>query len=85
MDVRCRHLGADCDHVLQGNSMNELVQNAAEHAIEFHDCSTEIVDSGDWREQMKGAIRNASRPAHLRASGPPVPPHIEPGVHPPAQ
>jgi predicted small metal-binding protein len=85
MDVNCSHIGADCDHVLQGNSMDELVENAAGHAVQFHNCSVEIAETKDWREQMKGAIRNASRPAHLRASGPPVPPHVVSGIYPPTQ
>ena len=72
--VSCGDLGADCDFLLNGSSMDELVGQAAAHAVEAHGCTEDLVLGADWRDQMTAVMRNISRPAHLRASSPPVPP-----------
>lgn len=73
--VNCRDIGADCDHALLGSSMDELLEDAANHAMEHHGCTPDTVGSAEWLEQMRAVIRNVSRPAHLRASSPPIPPY----------
>jgi predicted small metal-binding protein len=79
VSIRCRDIGAEYDHVIQGGSVAELLSDAARHAVRSHDCSEAMVASAEWLEQMRGVIRNASRPAHLRASSPPIRPPYEAG------
>ena len=74
LSIKCENIGATCDYAIQGNSVDELVSDAADHAVAEHGLSKEVSKSDEWHEQMRAVIRNASRPAELRASSPPVPP-----------
>ncbi len=74
LTVNCRDIGADCDFLMQGGTMDEMVTHAAAHAVDSHGMTEEVVGALEWREQMTAVIRNISRPPHLRASSPPVPP-----------
>ena len=74
LSINCRAIGAECDHVIQGSSMDELIREAGIHAVQVHSYPEEFVNSAEWIDQMRAVMRNASRPAYLRASRPPIPP-----------
>ena len=44
---------------MNGNSINELVSQAAAHAVEGRGCTTDLVQGAEWREQTipPGAVR----------------------------
>lgn len=37
--LQCRDVGFDCDHVMRGETEEEVLQQAAEHAKAVHDMS----------------------------------------------
>lgn len=71
--ISCRDVGVDCDFMIHGRSVGELVQEAAVHAVAEHNCTEEQVSRPDWLEQMRAAMRSASRPASLTTPRPIAP------------
>jgi len=53
MEMKCRDVGYNCDHVVKGNSEQEIMQNAATHAQEDHNMKPE-----DITEELKSKIRS---------------------------
>ena len=43
LTLLCRETGLDCDYVIQGETEEEIVKNAAEHAIKFHGMQSEDI------------------------------------------
>ena len=74
ISINCRDIGADCDHSFQGSTVDELIQDAGNHAVRVHSYPEEFVSSVEWIDQMRSLIRNSSRPAYMRGSSPPIPP-----------
>ena len=54
MELRCRDVGVDCDEVIRGETQEEVMAKAAEHARTQHDME-EI--SPEMGEKIKEAIR----------------------------
>ncbi len=54
MELRCRDVGVDCDEVIRGETQEEVMANAAEHARTQHNMK-EI--SPEMGEKIKEAIR----------------------------
>ena len=50
--ISCREAGFECDHVIKGQTEEEVVKNGAEHAIKEHGMKLE-----DMTPEMKGKIR----------------------------
>ncbi len=52
--IRCRDLGFECNHEVQAETEQEILQKVAEHAVEVHDLEVtpEVV------EQVKTLIRD---------------------------
>ena len=74
ISINCRGIGADCDHSFQGSTVDELIQDAGNHAVRVHSYPEEFVSSVEWIDQMRALIRNSSRPAYMTGSSPPIPP-----------
>ena len=43
LTLLCRETGLDCDYVIQGETEEEILKNAAEHAIKFHGMQSEDI------------------------------------------
>jgi len=53
--VSCKDVGVDCDFVIRGETTEDILQQAAEHARTVHNM-TEIPP--DVAEKLRGAIRD---------------------------
>ena len=53
--VSCKDVGVDCDFVMRGETTEDILQQAAEHARTVHNM-TEIPP--DVAEKLRGAIRD---------------------------
>jgi len=56
-ELRCRDVGADCDHVIRGKTEGEIFEKAADHARRIHNMA-EI--PAEVRERARAAIRSAN-------------------------
>ncbi len=56
-ELRCRDVGADCDHVVRGNTEEEIFKKASEHAMAAHGMK-EI--SPELMEKARAAIRSVA-------------------------
>ncbi len=70
LSVSCRDVGIDCDYVATGDTVQELVDEAARHDVEVHGATEQLVSSPEWREEMRALVRNVSRPSEMRSSSP---------------
>ena len=43
LTLRCREAGFDCDHIIIGESENEILKNGAKHVIEVHGMKIEDI------------------------------------------
>ena len=55
--ISCRDVGRDCDCVVQGETEEELMRNAAEHAVEDHGYKEEEIMTSEMKEKIKTYIR----------------------------
>ncbi|MFY9561428.1 MAG: DUF1059 domain-containing protein [Terriglobales bacterium] len=53
--VSCKDVGVDCDFVMRGETTEDILQQAAEHARTVHNM-TEIPP--DVAEKLRGAVRD---------------------------
>jgi predicted small metal-binding protein len=53
--VSCKDVGVDCDFVMRGETTEDILQQAAEHARTVHNM-TEIPP--DIAEKLRGAVRD---------------------------
>ena len=53
--IICREAGFDCDYVVKGESEEEIMKNAEEHAMKDHGMKAEEI------AQIKGKIRGLIR------------------------
>ena len=56
-ELHCRDVGFDCDGVIRGESEDEVMAQAAEHARDVH--GMENID-GATAEAIRGQIRDAA-------------------------
>ncbi len=56
LSITCRDVGQDCDCVVQRETEEELMKNAAEHAVKDHGREEDIMTPG-VREKIKSHIR----------------------------
>jgi predicted small metal-binding protein len=43
MKLSCRESGLECDYVAEGKTQDEVLKNISEHAINFHNMTTEDI------------------------------------------
>jgi len=55
--ISCRDVGRDCDCVVQGETEEEIIKNAAEHAVKDHGYKEEEIMSPEMKEKIKSYIR----------------------------
>jgi predicted small metal-binding protein len=56
--VICREAGFDCDHVVKGETEEEVMKNGAEHAVKVHGMKEEDM-TPELKQKIKGLIRTS--------------------------
>lgn len=54
-EIRCRDVGKDCDFVCHGNTVDEVVQKAAEHGRKEHGM-TKL--SQELRDKIRSVVKD---------------------------
>jgi len=56
--VSCREAGFDCDHVVKGETEEEVMKNGAEHAMKVHAMKEEDM-TPEMQQKIRGPIRSS--------------------------
>jgi predicted small metal-binding protein len=56
--ISCREAGFDCDHVVKGETEEDVMRNGAEHAMKVHGMKEEDI-TPEMKQKIKGLIRTA--------------------------
>lgn len=59
-ELRCSDVGFSCDAVVRGESEDEIMQQAAQHAQEVHGLSEEDLRDPATAEKIRSSIRDAA-------------------------
>jgi len=54
--LHCRDVGFDCEGVIEANTEEEVLKNAADHALKAHN----LVVTPDMAEQIKTLIKDTN-------------------------
>ena len=57
--ISCRDVGRDYDCVVQGETEEEIMKNAAEHAVKDHGYKEEEIMNSEMKEKIKSYIRKS--------------------------
>jgi predicted small metal-binding protein len=53
LTVSCREVGVDCDYVAKGETEEEIMKNAGEHAVKDHGYKEEDIMTPEMKEKNK--------------------------------
>jgi predicted small metal-binding protein len=56
--ITCREAGFDCDHVVKGETEEEVMANGAEHVKKEHGMKAED-NTPEFKEKVRALIRNS--------------------------
>lgn len=56
--INCREAGFDCDHIVKGETEEEVMKNGAEHAMEAHGMKEEDI-TPEMKQKIRGLIRSS--------------------------
>ena len=59
LTVSCREVGMDCDYVCKGETEEEIMKNAEQHAMKDHGYKTEDLITPDFREKIRSHIKKS--------------------------
>jgi predicted small metal-binding protein len=59
LSITCRDVGQNCDCVVEGKTEEELMTNAAEHAVKDHGYTEEDIMTPEMKEKIKSHIRKS--------------------------
>ena len=54
--ISCREAGFDCDHLVKGETEEDVLKNGAEHAMKVHGMKDEDI-TPEMKQKIKGLIR----------------------------
>jgi predicted small metal-binding protein len=57
--LSCRDVGQNCDCIVQGETEEELMKNAAEHAVKDHGYTEEDIMTAEMKERIKSHIHKS--------------------------
>jgi predicted small metal-binding protein len=57
LTIACRDVGQDCDCILSGESEEELLKKAAEHAVNDHGYKEEEIMTPEMQQNIKSHIK----------------------------
>jgi predicted small metal-binding protein len=58
LTVPCREVGMDCDYICKGETEEEIMKDAEEHAIKDHGYKTEDLMTLELRENIRPILRD---------------------------
>jgi predicted small metal-binding protein len=56
--INCRQAGFDCDHVVRGETEEEVMKNGVEHAMKVHGMKEEDI-TPEMKQKIRGLIRSS--------------------------
>lgn len=56
--ISCREAGFECDYIVKGQTEEEVINNAAEHAIKEHGVKSEDM-TPEMKEKIRALVREA--------------------------
>jgi predicted small metal-binding protein len=56
--ITCREAGFECDYVVKGETEDEVMQRAAEHAMKVHGLKEDDI-TPEFKEKVRGLIRTS--------------------------
>lgn len=59
LTVSCREVGVDCDYVAKGETEEEIMKNAGEHAVKDHGYKQEEIMTPEMKEKIRQHIRRS--------------------------
>lgn len=59
LSIMCRDVGQNCDCVGQGETEEELMKNAAEHAVKVHGYTAEDIMTPEMKEKIKSHVHKS--------------------------
>jgi predicted small metal-binding protein len=59
LTLSCRDVGRDCDCVVQGETEEELMKNAGEHAVKDHGYKQEDIMTSEMKDKIRLHIRRS--------------------------
>jgi predicted small metal-binding protein len=59
LTVSCREVGCDCDYVAKGETEEELLKDASQHALSDHGYKEEEIMSPELKDKIKSHIRKS--------------------------
>jgi predicted small metal-binding protein len=57
LTIACRDVGQNCNCIVQGETEEELMKNAAEHAVKDHGYTEQEIMTLEMKEKIKSHIR----------------------------
>ena len=59
LTVSCREVGVDCDYVAKGETEEEIMKNAGEHAVKDHGYKQEDIMTPEMKEKIRQHIHRS--------------------------
>ena len=59
LTIACRDVGQNCDCIVQGNTEEELMKNAAEHAVKDHGYKEENIMTPEMQDKIRSHIKRS--------------------------
>jgi predicted small metal-binding protein len=59
LTISCREVGRDCDCVVQGETEEELMKNAGEHAMKDHGYKQADIMTPEMKDKIRSHIRKS--------------------------
>jgi predicted small metal-binding protein len=56
LTVSCREVGENCDYVLEGETEEEIMKKAAEHAVRDHGYNEQDIMTPEMKQKIKSHI-----------------------------
>ena len=57
LTVSCREVGMDCDYVCKGETEEEIMKNAEQHALQDHHYKAEEIMTPEMEQKIKSHIK----------------------------
>jgi predicted small metal-binding protein len=62
LTVSCRDVGMDCDYVCKGETEEEIMKNAEQHAVQDHHYKAEDIMTPELQQKIKSHIKRELKP-----------------------
>ena len=59
LTVSCREVGMDCDYVCEGETEEEIMKNAEQHAVQDHHFKAEDILTPEMQQKIKSHIKRS--------------------------